>query len=170
MEGQIIKELDKKVLPEEEKTRILDMRDERDAIIARLAVANKKDTPGLEKRLKEIRAIENKTEKMDLPIIAEKLDKHQKKMLKKRARKKVFGRVGTVCERAFRTYKEIDGTDPSSSDNKMQFFYEEMKNNFWFGLLSKTSKIAPRHVRLTLMYEYIAWHLLFVTAIYVYGF
>jgi hypothetical protein len=45
----------------------------------------------------------------------------------------------------------------------MVFFTEELKNNFWFGLMAKTSKIAPRHVRLTMMYLNIAIHW-FVTA------
>ena len=90
-------------------------------------------------------------------------------MLKKRARKKVFGRVGNICERAYRNYNEVTKIDRTSIESKKQFFMEELKNNFWFGLLSKTSKIAPRHVRLTLMYLYIATHLLVMSLFYIYG-
>ena len=51
MEGLIIKEIDLSALPESEKNRILDMRDERDAINARLSVANKKQQKKLRLRL-----------------------------------------------------------------------------------------------------------------------
>jgi hypothetical protein len=39
----------------------------------------------------------------------------------------------------------------------------------FFGLLSKTSKIAPRHVRLTLMYFTVALQLLLVTLFMMFG-
>jgi hypothetical protein len=32
------------------------------------------------------------------------------------------------------------------------FLNEQIKNNLWIGLVAKTSKIAPRHVRLAMMY------------------
>ena len=93
-------------------------------------------------------------------LLYEELTKEKQKILRKQARKKVFGQVGGLYERANRFYKKTYKVDPTSSKTKMKFFYEELKNNLWFGLMSKTSKIAPRHVRLTLMYLYIALHLL----------
>ena len=48
----------------------------------------------------------------------------------------------------------------------MSFFNEEIKNNLWIGLIAKTSKIAPRHVRLALMYLYTALHLLALTLVW----
>ena len=50
----------------------------------------------------------------------------------------------------------------------MKFFNEELKNNFWIGLMGKTSKIAPRHARLTLMYFYISLHLTIITIVYMF--
>ena len=38
------------------------------------------------------------------PLVFEDMDKEQQKSIKKRARKKVFGRVGTLTERAKRFY------------------------------------------------------------------
>jgi len=55
-------------------------------------------------------------------------------------------------------------------ENKMKFFNDTLKNNLWFGLMAKTSKIAPRHVRLTLMYLYISVHLIISSFIYMIGF
>ena len=51
----------------------------------------------------------------------------------------------------------------------MKFFNEELKNNFWIGLMGKTSKIAPRHTRLTLMYFYISLHLTIITIVYMFN-
>jgi len=48
----------------------------------------------------------------------------------------------------------------------MKFFNEALKTNLWFGLMATTSKIAPRHVRLTLMYLYISVHLIFTTTVF----
>jgi len=83
-----------------------------------------------------------------IPTTIEELSKPQKKELKQRALKKVFGRVGDVFDRANKLFKE-NGKNP---DDLINFFWIDFKMNFWFGLLSKTSKIAPRHARLTVMY------------------
>lgn len=48
----------------------------------------------------------------------------------------------------------------------MSFFNEELKNNLWIGLIAKTSKIAPRHVRLALMYLYSSLYIIIVTAVF----
>jgi len=104
-----------------------------------------------------------------LPIIAEELTEEHKKYLKARARKIYFGRVGSLWERAHRFFKNTYSVAPDSSETKMKFFFQELKNNLWFGLLAKTSKIAPRHVRVTLWYLYIAQHLLISSLIYVIG-
>jgi hypothetical protein len=80
------------------------------------------------------------------------LNKSQRKDLTKRAQKKVFGKVGELSDRANRIFRK-NGKTP---DDMMQFFWIEFKNNYWFGLMSKTSKIAPRHTRLTVMYFGIA--------------
>jgi len=102
--------------------------------------------------------------------IYEEMSKEEKKILKKRARRKVFGRVGSLCERAKRYYKRTLKRDHHSSDTKMKFFYEALKTNMWFGLMARTSKIAPRHVRLTLMYFYISVQLIFMTVVYMFGY
>jgi hypothetical protein len=52
---------------------------------------------------------------------------------------------------------------------KMSFFNEELKNNLWIGLIAKTSKIAPRHVRLLLMYFYAALFILMYTVIFAFN-
>jgi hypothetical protein len=52
---------------------------------------------------------------------------------------------------------------------KMSFFNEELKNNLWIGLIAKTSKIAPRHVRLLLMYLYAALFILMYTVIFAFN-
>lgn len=57
-----------------------------------------------------------------------------------------------MFERAERFYRKKIKVDPLDPNAKMVFFYETLKNNMFFGLIAKTSKIAPRHVRLTLMY------------------
>ena len=51
----------------------------------------------------------------------------------------------------------------------MNFVNETIKNNLWVGLIAKTSKIAPRHVRLALMYLYTALHATFLTLIYAFN-
>jgi len=50
----------------------------------------------------------------------------------------------------------------------MSVFEEELKNNMWIGLVAKTSKIAPRHVRLVMMYFYAAMYMLLMTLIYLF--
>ena len=52
---------------------------------------------------------------------------------------------------------------------KMSFFNEELKNNFWIGLIAKTSKIAPRHVRLAMMYMYASLYILLLTIIFAFN-
>ena len=52
---------------------------------------------------------------------------------------------------------------------KMRFFNEELKNNLWIGLIAKTSKIAPRHVRLALMYFYASLYISILTIIFAFG-
>lgn len=51
----------------------------------------------------------------------------------------------------------------------MKFFYEEINNNLWCGLMARTSKIAPRHTRLTLLYFTTSLHLITSTAIFISG-
>jgi len=77
--------------------------------------------------------------------------------------------VAGLWERAHRFFKNTYAVAPDSSETKMKFFYNELKNNLWFGLMAKTSKISPRHTRVTLMYLYIALHLFISSAIYVTG-
>ena len=48
----------------------------------------------------------------------------------------------------------------------MSFFNETLKNNLWIGLIAKTSKIAPRHVRLSLMYFYSSLYIIIVTGVF----
>lgn len=100
----------------------------------------------------------------------EDLTREEQKEIKKRARRKVFGKAGGLCQRAKRFYKRTFKKDRESSETKMKFFNEELKNNLWFGLIAKTSKIAPRHVRLTLMYLYIATHLFISTFSFTFGY
>ncbi len=70
--------------------------------------------------------------------IYDELNSVEKKMLKKRARRKVFGRVGTLCQRAKRYYKRTLKRDSHTSETKMKFFYEALKTNMWFGLMART--------------------------------
>lgn len=51
----------------------------------------------------------------------------------------------------------------------MEFFWVEFKTSYWFGLLSKTSKIAPRHARLTVMYTGVSIQILTVNVAYMVG-
>ena len=51
----------------------------------------------------------------------------------------------------------------------MNFVNETIENNLWVGLIAKTSKIAPRHVRLAMMYLYTALHLTVLTLIYAFN-
>jgi hypothetical protein len=111
-----------------------------------------------------------KSDEMRPMIPYEELDQEEKKLLKKRARRKVFGRVGSLSERAKRYYKRTLRHDSHSSETKMKFFYEALKTNFWFGLMARTSKISPRHARLTLMYLYISTHLISMTVVYMFGY
>lgn len=94
------------------------------------------------------------------------MSRDEKKKYKKRARKKVFGAPGTLCERAARFYRKTMKNNKSNPNAKMSFFNEELKNNLWIGLIAKTSKIAPRHVRLLLMYFYTALYMIFLTIIF----
>ena len=48
----------------------------------------------------------------------------------------------------------------------MSFFNEELKNNLWIGLIAKTSKIAPRHIRVLLMYFYSSLYITILTLIF----
>src|ERR1700710_519997 len=89
--------------------------------------------------------------------------------MKRRARRKVFGRVGSMTERSLRFYKRAFKRDTHTSEAKMKFFNEELKNNLLFGLMAKTSKIAPRHARLTLMYLYIALNLFISSFMFTFG-
>lgn len=102
----------------------------------------------IERATKQIKQKNLKKIQDKLPKDMEDLSKKQLKTLKKRARGKVFGRVGSLLERASETFKR-NGKTP---DDMMEFFWLEFKSAYLFGLLSKTSKIAPRHARLTVMY------------------
>ena len=77
--------------------------------------------------------------------------------------------MGTPTERATKFFEKTKKENPDDERTKMKFFYEELKNNMFFGLLSKTSKIAPRHVRLTLMYFAISIHFLAITLFMIFG-
>jgi predicted signal transduction protein with EAL and GGDEF domain len=72
-------------------------------------------------------------------------------------------------ERADKFFHKTKKMNPDDEKTKMRFFYEELKNNMFFGLLSKTSKIAPRHVRLTLMYYTISLQILIITLFMIFG-
>jgi hypothetical protein len=106
----------------------------------------------IERAMIDIKARQKKDVLKDLPKTVDDLSAEEKKELRKRAFKKVFGRVGDMSDRARRLFKK-NGKTP---DDMMDFFWIEFKNNYWFGLMSKTSKIAPRHTRLTVMYFGIA--------------
>lgn len=56
-----------------------------------------------------------------------------------------------------------NATNPNA---KMSFFNDELKNNFWIGLIAKTSKIAPRHVRLAMMYFYASLYIWILTIVF----
>ena len=56
-----------------------------------------------------------------------------------------------------------NNTNPNA---KMSFFNDELKNNLWIGLIAKTSKIAPRHVRLCLMYFYASLYIWILTIVF----
>jgi hypothetical protein len=51
----------------------------------------------------------------------------------------------------------------------MKFFYEELKSTLLFSIMGKTSKIAPRHVRLTLWYFTVSNYLLCPTLLMISG-
>jgi hypothetical protein len=73
---------------------------------------------------------------------------------------------GDLCSRARRFYQinmKHAAKDPNA---KMKFFNEELKNNYWIGLIAKTSKIAPRHVRLAMMYFYASIYIILLTIIF----
>ncbi|TNV73629.1 hypothetical protein FGO68_gene10225 [Halteria grandinella] len=101
--------------------------------------------------------------------IFELMSKEEKKKYKKRARRKVFGMPGGVCERAARFYKHTMKHNSTNPNAKMSFFNEELKNNYWIGLIAKTSKIAPRHVRLAMMYLYASLYIIMLTLIFAFG-
>ncbi|CDW89849.1 neurohypophysial n-terminal domain containing protein [Stylonychia lemnae] len=98
------------------------------------------------------------------------LSNEELEIYKKRARKRIFGRVGDVNERARRVYKDIFHHNQYTPENKMKFFNEALRSNLWFGLMAKTSKIAPRHVRLTLLYLHISIQLLVMTFSYLFAY
>ena len=52
----------------------------------------------------------------------------------------------------------------------MKFFNEALKTSLWLSLVSKTSKISPRHTRLTLMYLYVSCHLILTSYGYMFGY
>ncbi|CDW84369.1 neurohypophysial n-terminal domain containing protein [Stylonychia lemnae] len=100
----------------------------------------------------------------------EDLSPSSKKQYKKRAQKKILGRVGSVSERARRFFKKILKNFDEPAERKNQFFYESLKSTLWMGLMSTTSKVAPRHVRLTLLYLYVSLHLIISSCIYIFGY
>jgi len=90
------------------------------------------------------------------------------KKYRKRARKKVFGIPGSLWERALRSYEAMVKYNKKNPNEKLSIFEEELKNNMWIGLIAKTSKIAPRHVRLVMMYFYAALYILELTIFYMF--
>ena len=52
----------------------------------------------------------------------------------------------------------------------MKFFNEALRNNLWFGLMAKTSKIAPRHTRLTVMYLHFSLQMIAMTFTYMFAY
>lgn len=94
----------------------------------------------------------------------------EQKEYKKRARKKVFGKVGDLDERLKRIYKKVLGKYAQHNDRKMKFFYDALKTTLWMGLMATTSKIAPRHARLALLYLYISLHLIITSVAYIFGY
>ena len=73
-------------------------------------------------------------------------------------------------ERAHRFYTKTMKKLHLFPDNKMKFFYEALKSSLWMSLMSKTSKIAPRHVRLALLYLYISIHLNILSIAFILGY
>lgn len=55
-------------------------------------------------------------------LALDEVPKEKRKFYQMRARKKVFGRIGTMHERAQRFYKRSYKFDPDSSNVKMKFF------------------------------------------------
>jgi hypothetical protein len=98
--------------------------------------------------------------------IFEQLSSEEQKQYRKRARKKVFGIPAGLCDRAKRIYNTTMKHNSKNPNAKMSFFNEELKNNIWIGLIAKTSKIAPRHVRLLLMYFYASLYITALTIIF----
>lgn len=98
--------------------------------------------------------------------IYETLSKEEQKKYKRRARKKVFGVPAGLCDRAKRVYDTTMKHNSKNPNAKMSFFSEELKNNLWIGLIAKSSKIAPRHVRLLLMYFYSSLYITLLTLIF----
>ena len=94
------------------------------------------------------------------------MSKEEKKKYKKRARRKVFGVPAGLCDRAQRIYQNTMKHNSANPNAKMSFFNEELKNNYWIGLIAKTSKIAPRHVRLAMMYLYASLYIIILTLIF----
>jgi hypothetical protein len=94
------------------------------------------------------------------------MSKEEKRKYKKRARRKVFGVPAGLCDRAKRIYQKTMKHNATNPNAKMSFFNEELKNNLWIGLIAKTSKIAPRHVRLALMYFYASLYITLLTIIF----
>lgn len=94
------------------------------------------------------------------------MTKEEKRKYKKRARRKVFGVPADLCDRAHRYYSRTMKHNSTNPNAKMSFFNEELKNNLWIGLIAKTSKIAPRHVRLLLMYFYGALYITILTLVF----
>jgi hypothetical protein len=102
-------------------------------------------------------------------MIYETMSKEDQKKYRKRARRKVFGMPGGLCARAKRAYDITMKHNTKNPNAKMSFFNEELKNNLWIGLIAKTSKIAPRHVRLVLMYFYSSLYITLLTLIFGFG-
>jgi hypothetical protein len=94
------------------------------------------------------------------------LSNEEQKKYKKRARRKVFGVPAGLCDRAERMYARTMKEGKNDPNVKMRFFNEELKNNLWIGLIAKTSKIAPRHVRLALMYFYASVYIIMLTIVF----
>ena len=94
------------------------------------------------------------------------MSKEEQKRYKKRARRKVFGVPAGLCDRAERMYSRTMKEGKNDPNVKMRFFNEELKNNLWIGLIAKTSKIAPRHVRLALMYFYASVYIIMLTIVF----
>jgi hypothetical protein len=94
------------------------------------------------------------------------MSKDDQKAYRKRARRKVFGMPAGLCDRARRYYDMTMKHNQKNPNAKMSFFNDELKNGLWIGLVAKTSKIAPRHVRLALMYFYASLYITALTIIF----